>query len=186
MAFSYDPDAFTEAERAILVARAQRLAAAPRVPVVGEVLDLVVLTLGVERYGIDVRFVQEVQPQESVTPLPGVPVFWAGLVNLRGHLCPLLDLRSFLGLAERMPAGRAVGEATPAKVVVVAIAGLEIGLLADDVSEVRQVLKSEIGPALLEPAGPARRPISGMMPDLLAVLDLDALLADPRLQVQAV
>jgi hypothetical protein len=66
-----------------------------------------------------------------------------------------------------------------------AAAGLEIGLLVDDVVEVRQVVRATIGPTLLEAAGPTRPLTVGVTPDLLAVLNIEALLADPRLIVQA-
>ena len=170
----------------ILEERARRTAQPPEAPVTGEMVDLVILVLGAERYGVDVRNVQEVLPLDDVTPLPGVPAFWAGLVNLRGHLYPLLDLRRFLDLPARAPAPKDNGAAPDAgKVALVAAAGLEIGLLVDDVLEVRQVLRAAIGPTLLEAMGPTRALTVGVTPDLLAVLNIEALLTDPRLIVQA-
>lgn len=170
--------------------RARRLAQPPETPVTGETVDLVVLVLGAERYGVPVRSVLEVLPFDGVTPLPGVPGFWAGLVNLRGHLYPLLDLRTFLDLPARAPAPKENGGAgaqAAQKVVLVAAHGLDVcaGLLVDDVPEVRQVLRREIGASLVEAAGPARSLTQGVTPDLLAVLDIEALLADARLTVQA-
>jgi purine-binding chemotaxis protein CheW len=192
MVISYEPDNLGEVERRILEERARRLAQPPEVPATGEAIDLVVLVLGVERYGIAVRFVQEVQPLDDVTPLPGVPAFWAGMVALRGHLYPLLNLRSYLGLpasssgrSPTVPANKEAGAAGLGKVALVAALGMEIGLLADDVLEVRQVLKAEIGPALIEPTGPARVLTMGVTSDLLSVLNLEALLGDPRLIVQS-
>ena len=178
----------SEAEQRILEARARRLAQPPETPVTGETVDLVVLVLGAERYGVNVRSVLEVLPFDEVTPLPGVPAFWAGLVNLRGHLYPLLDLRTFLDLPARLPAPKengGVGAQATRNVVLVAAHGLEIGLLVDDVPEVRQVLRSEIGASLVEATGPARPLIQGVTSDLLAVLNIETLLADARLTVQA-
>lgn len=188
MVISDEPNKRAEVEQRILEERARRLAQPPETPVSGETVDLAVLVLGAERYGVDVRSVQEVLPLDDVTPLPGVPAFWAGLVNLRGHLYPLLDLRSFLGLPARPTAAKATsdGDARAAgKVVLVAAHGLEIGLLVDDVPQVRQVLCSEIGASLVEATGPARSLTTGVTPDLLAALDIEALLADARLTVQA-
>ncbi len=187
MVISYEPNIRSEAEQRILEARARRLAQPPETPVSGEKVDLVVLVLGAERYGVDVRSVQEVLSLDDVTPLPGVPAFWAGLVNLRGHLYPLLDLCGFLGLPSRPPAGKENGNGdahSVGKVVLVAAHGLEVGLLVDDVPQVRQVLRSEIGASLVEAAGPARSLTTGITSDLLAVLNIEALLADARLAVQ--
>jgi purine-binding chemotaxis protein CheW len=185
MAIEDEPNTYSEADLRILEARARRLAQPPESPVSGEMLDLVVLVVGVERYGVDVRYVQEVLPFDNVTPLPGVPVFWAGLVNLRGHLYPLLDLSRFLGLPPRPSAGKEGGNAVSGKVVLVAAHGVEVGLLADDVPEVRQVLRSDIGAPLVEAVGPARALMTGVTSDLLTVLNVEALLTDARLTVQA-
>lgn len=186
MAIVPESDMRGEHEQRILEERARRLAQPPEEPVTGETVDLVILVLGAERYGVDVHNVQEVWSLDDVTPLPGVPAFWAGLVNLRGHLYPLLDLRSFLGLPARAPASQTQGAAaTGAKVVLAAASGLEVGLLVDDVLEVQQVLRAAIGPPLAEATGPTRTLMVGVTPDLLAVLNIEALLADSRLVVQA-
>ncbi len=180
----FDLSGFSEAERRILEERARRLAQPPETPTTGETVDLVVVVLGAERYGMDVRNVQEVFPCDEVTPLPGVPPFWVGLVNLRGHLYPLLDLARYLGLPSRPPDRTNERTRSAGQVVLVAAHGLEIGLLVDDVPEVRQVLRSDIGPSLAEAAGAARSFTLGVTSDLLAVLNLAALLADSRLVVQ--
>lgn len=183
---AYQPDTYSEAEQRILAERARRLAQPPEAPVVGETVDLVVLILGAERYGVNVRNVLEVLPLDEVTHLPGVPAFWAGLVNLRGHLYPLLDLRRFLDLPARAPAPKE-NDGAGQNVVLVAAHGLDtcVGLLVDDVPEVRQVLRSEIGASLIEAAGPTQPLTQGVTSDLLAVLNIEALLADARLALQA-
>lgn len=178
------PNLFTEAQLRILEDRAQRLAQPPLAPVTGEMLELVILALGAERYGVEARFVQEVQPLDNLMPVPGVPAFWIGLVNLRGHLYPVLDLRNLLGLPPRPAVGGAAAEPPPAKIVLAVAKGLEIGLLADDVPEVRQVLRSEIGTPLVEMIGPVRTFTMGVTADLLTVLNIEALLTDARLTVQ--
>jgi len=186
MTMTYGQNPHSEAEQRIFAERAQRLAQPPEVPVSGETIGLVVLVLGVERYGVDVRFVQDVQPLDAVTPLPHVPPFWAGLVGLRGHIYPLLDLRNYLGLPARGSTGKENSETAAGRVALVAARGVEVGLLVDDVLEVRQVLKSEIGPSLIDATGPAPTLTMGVTPDLLTVLNIEVLLADTRLTVQGV
>jgi len=167
----------------ILAERARVLAQPLNAHATDGELQLVVITLGDERYGVDSRWVQEVVPATRVTPLPGTAAYWAGLVNLRGRLVPLLDLNSFLvtlGVhAAQPPAPNATS-----RIVLVSVAGLEVGLLADDVSEVRRVAASQIGPSLAESAGSSQPMIVGVTTDLLSVLDLEALLRDPQLAVK--
>jgi purine-binding chemotaxis protein CheW len=179
-----ETDLLSEAGRRILAERARRLAQPPEAPVSGETVDLVVLMLGPETYGVEAGFVQEVLPLDEVTPVPQVPDFWAGLVNLRGHLYPLLDLRRFLGLAPLPAANGEKKGRDAAKVVLVTASGLEVGLLVDDVPQVRQVPCREIGASLVEATGAGRSFTAGVTPDLLTVLNVEALLADARLVVQ--
>jgi hypothetical protein len=83
--------------RRVLEERARALARPPEDQADDDTLELVVLAVGAERYGIDVRLVREVRPLAGLAPVPGMPACWAGLVNLRGSLCPVLSLRRYLG-----------------------------------------------------------------------------------------
>jgi purine-binding chemotaxis protein CheW len=109
--------------------------------------------------------------------VPGVAAHWAGVVNLRGRLYPVLDLRRHLNLQ--------AGTATDGgQIVLVAAAKLEVALWSADVLGVRHVPHDEIQPTLVEMHGVPRNLIAGVTADLLSVLDLDALLGDPKLAVQ--
>ena len=160
--------------------RALRLARPPEAQACGDVLDVVVLVLGSERLAIDVRCVQEIQRPGHLSRVPGVPPFWAGLANVRGHLYPVLDLRRYLKLSS--PLGSASHLA--GKVVLASAGDLEVGLLVDDATEVRSVLASEIGPPLVDEPRDRCPAITGVTFDLLSILDLDTLLADPALVLQ--
>jgi purine-binding chemotaxis protein CheW len=106
-----------------------------------------------------------------------VPAFWAGVVNLRGRLLPVLDLRHYLHLpALTAPSGGLI--------VVVAAANLTLALWTSDVPGVRQVPQDDLQTSLLEVPGVPRNLVAGVTSDLLCVLDLDTLLADPQLVVQ--
>lgn len=142
----------------------------------GETIGMLVLAVGDERYGVEVKDVQEIEPLDKLTPIPGTPAFWAGVVNLRGSLYPVLDVERYLGL----PASEA---AENPKVALVSRAGLSVGLLVDDVAEIRKVSGSEIGPPVADGLSKAEV-VRGVTPDMLSVLDLGALLADPALVVE--
>jgi chemotaxis signal transduction protein len=68
-------------------------------------------------------------------------------------------------------------------VVLVSSGGQDIGLLADDASEVRWLRQVELGPSLATGRAEGRSVIRGVTPDLIAVLDLEALFSDPKLTV---
>ena len=141
----------------------------------GETISLVVLAVGDERYGVEVQDVQEIEPLDKLTPIPGTPVFWAGVVNLRGSMYPVLDIERYLSL----PATAAENP----KVALVSRGGLSVGLLVDEVAEIRKVRSSEIGPPVADGSSKAEV-VRGVTPDMLSVLDLEALLADPALVVE--
>jgi purine-binding chemotaxis protein CheW len=161
----------------ILEERARALAQPLETEPTGERIDLVVLTLGVERYGVDVYHVQEIRPLGGLTPVPGAPPIWIGVVNLRGHLYPILNVRRYLAQA-----GDSAAES--GNVVLVTAAGLTVGLLADEICEVRRVARTEIAPPLADAAGARHAIVLGVTADWITVLDVAALLADPRLVVQ--
>ena len=98
--------------RRVLEERARALARAPDDQADGDAVELVVLTVGAERFGVDVRLVREVRPLAGLAPVPGTPGWWSGLVNLRGGLCPVLSLERYLRVARDGPGAAAVQAVT--------------------------------------------------------------------------
>ena len=142
----------------------------------GETIRMVVLAVGDERYGVEVQDVQEIEPLDKLTPIPGTPAFWTGVVNLRGSMYPVLDIERYLGL----PLSES---AENPKVALVSRAGLSVGLLVDEVPEIRQVRSNEVGPPVADGSSKAEV-VRGVTPDMLSILDLDALLSDPALVIE--
>ncbi len=100
--------------------------------------------LGREEYGVTILKVQGIQGWDRVTPIPGTPDFILGVINLRGAIVPVVDLRRRFG----MPAGE-FGPTTVVIVVKVTTEGHErtLGLVVDAVSDVRSVGDNERMPA---------------------------------------
>src|ERR1700734_2278342 len=113
----------TEAGR-ILRQRAQALVQVPPPPAADTVLELLEFGLASERYAIERRYVQEVQPLRELTPLPCTPAFILGIVNVHGRIVPVLDLKKFFELPEQ-------GLTDLHRTILVRGHDLEIGLLAD-------------------------------------------------------
>jgi len=120
-------------------------------------------------FGVAVEKVQEVVSAPPVTPVPLAPCGVAGLVNLRGQIVTVMDLRRRLGLPERRPAA-------PLTIVVVQVGKTTIGLLVDEAGEVVEAPEEmfEVSPARLPPECQKLVPKVCKLPrHLLHVLDLD-------------
>jgi chemotaxis signal transduction protein len=159
----------------VLRERAQRLAR-PLAPVgpEQEKTALVILALDRDSYGIELRYVQGIHTVGRVTPVPGTASFWAGVTSLRGRLYPVLDLGHYLG----MPAV----DIAKNKIVLVAAADLEVALLVEDTPGVRWISLARLNTPLVAVPDVRRETITGVTDDLTALLDIEALLTNPRLR----
>jgi len=99
---------------------------------------LVTFLLAEEEYGVDVKLVQEIIRISTITPVPRAPEFIKGVINLRGRIVPVVDLRRKLGLGDVDESGKA------ARVVVVRLRDRLIGVLVDGASQVLKVPVSTI------------------------------------------
>lgn len=101
------------------------------------------LQLGKEEYGIEILKVQELIGMMPVTPMPKTPGFARGVINLRGKVIPVIELRLKFGMEGRIDTDRTC-------IVVARVAGasgpVTMGLLVDEVSEVLNVPKEQIEP----------------------------------------
>jgi purine-binding chemotaxis protein CheW len=104
-----------------------------------------VVSLGGELFAIDLRNIREVFVVESVTPVPAMPSMLTGVTNLRGTVIPLLDLRASLGLP--------TGEGSLPFAVVIRQGSRQLGILVDQVPEIRSVPRDHLLPAVQ--SGPA-------------------------------
>jgi len=161
----------------ILRGRAQALA---RVPPQGQaeegVLDVLEFRLASERYAVESRYVQEVQPLKDLTPLPCTPSFVLGIVNVRGRILPVIDIKKLFGLAEQ-------GLTDLHRIVLIRGHGLELGLLADVIVGTRSLRADGLQPSLPTLTGIRADYLRGVNEERLVVLDLDRILTDPSLIV---
>jgi purine-binding chemotaxis protein CheW len=173
-----DRQQLTAAQRdAIFARRAEALAApGPDDCQEQETLEALVFALGRELYALPANQVHEVRSVGALTRLPGTPTFLAGLINVRGRIVPVVDLRPLLG----MPT-----DSQSTSVVLVAHRRGNIGLLVAGRPTVRPLSVAELTDP---PAGPLSgidpTCIRGITPGLVIVLDAERLLADPRLVIQ--
>jgi purine-binding chemotaxis protein CheW len=109
----------------------------------GDMADeqFIIFRLGEQEFGLPIAAVDEIaRPPERMTRLPKAPAFIEGVMNLRGSVVPVVDLRRRFALMSREP-GRAE------RILVLAIGGAKTGFLVDDVAEVMRVPAQAIAPA---------------------------------------
>jgi purine-binding chemotaxis protein CheW len=164
-------------KEAILRARAKLLAHEPKAEEkLVRLLDVVEFLLANEHYAIESRYLREVYPVSEITPLPGTPPFVLGLVNFRGQILSVIDLRKFFDLPER-------GLTDLNKLIVVHSEGMELGILADAIVGARAIAAGELQAALTTMRDVRTEYLKGIAKGPLVVLDINKILSDPRLIV---
>jgi purine-binding chemotaxis protein CheW len=107
---------------------------------VGHAQEFLTFTLGPEEYAIDILKVQEIRGYDAVTTIANAPAFIKGVVNLRGTIVPIVDLRIKFGIGNV--------EYTPFTVVIILnISGRVVGIVVDSVSDVTMLRPEQIRPA---------------------------------------
>jgi purine-binding chemotaxis protein CheW len=162
--------------KALLRARAQALAREPTAPETGERLEVVEFLLGHEHYGIETSFVREVHPLREMTPLPCTPSFVLGIINLRGEILSVVDIRKFFDIEPQ-------GLVELNKVIVLRCATMEFGILADSVLGVRSIAVSGVQASLATITGMRADYLKGVTAGHLVLLDAGKMLTDRRMVV---
>ena len=142
----------------------------------GETMSLIVFKLAGETYAVASDYVREIQALGDVTRVPCTPDFVVGMINVRGAIHSVIDIRGFFGVSKQEITGAT-------KVLLANAGGLEVGILADDVAEAKSLLVSEINPPLLGQGLAKEEYVHGVTKDMMTVLNLDALLRDERIIV---
>lgn len=140
----------------------------------GAMLELLELRLAQERYAMETRHVEQVVPLKDITPLPGTPAFLLGIVNVRGRILPVIDIRRFFDLPQ-------IGLTDLHRIILVRGDELEFGVLADAITGLRAVPAADLQVSLPTLEGIRSDYLKGVISDRVAVLDFDRILADPRI-----
>ena len=159
----------------VLDIRAETLARAPSEELEESAdTQYVAFRLGHERYALEVRLVEEIQPVKELTRIPCTPEFVLGAVNVRGRILPVIDVKRFFGLApaELMPAS---------KIIVVEAGELELGVIADQVDEVMDISADDIKTQIETLSGRSEEFIKGVTNEEVIVLDMAELAQDKRI-----
>ncbi len=101
--------------------------------------QLVVFELAGEQYGVDIATVREIIQMQEITRLPGAEYFIEGLINLRGVVIPVVDLRKRFNLD-------VVAYNRDTRIIVIDCEGQDIGIIVDSVEEVLRIFSDAIVP----------------------------------------
>ena len=138
-----------------------------------ELLQLVSFKIGEEEFGVDILSVQEINRMSQITKVPNTPDFIEGVINLRGRIIPVLDLRVKLGLMN-------LEHNKNTRIVVVELKGQTVGFIVDEVSEVLRIPKNitEAPPTMVGGIDSEYITSIGKLEDrLLILLDLEKILS---------
>jgi purine-binding chemotaxis protein CheW len=124
-----------------------------------DLLQLVSFKIGAEEFGVDILKVQEINKMTQITKVPNAPDFVEGVINLRGRVIPIIDLRTRLGLEK-------IDHTKDTRIIVVELDGKTVGFIVDAVNEVLRI-----------PANITEKP-----PELVAGIDADYITAVGKLE----
>ena len=166
-----------EERKRILKARARELARdSEKEKTVEESLEVVEFLLAYEKYGIESAYVREIHPLRELTPVPCTPPFVLGIINVRGQIISVIDIKRFFDLPER-------GLTDLNKVIILRNKEMEFGTLADVILGVVRVPRRNLQPTLPTLTGIREEYLKGIAADRLAILDAEKLLSDKKLIV---
>lgn len=166
-----------EETKAILRARAQVLAREPAPPQQGaDHIEVVDFVLAYERYGLESAYVREIYPLKELTPVPCTPRHVAGIINLRGQILTVLDLKTFFDLPQK-------GLPDLNKVIVLHSGAMQFGILADVILGTRSIAPGALQVSLPTLTGVRADYLRGVTDDRTVILDARKLLSDEKLIV---
>ena len=143
-----------------------------------ELLQLVTFSIGEEEFGVDILKVQEIIRTMEITKVPRAQDFVEGVINLRGKVIPIIDLRRRFGLDSK-------AHDKHTRIIVIEINNMIVGFVVDSVSEVLRIPAGTVEPPPPVVAGVESEYINGvgkLHDRLLILLDLDKLLSSADME----
>jgi purine-binding chemotaxis protein CheW len=158
----------------ILQQRAVELAKPAKKPKTTEASSYLFFTLGEEQYAIDVSSVKEIRPLSQYAVVPCSPKPIIGVVNIRGNIICLVDVRRFFNLPERE-------NKVASKVIVVEVGEWRLGIVADQVCGVNSIANSEISTVTEALSGIDEELTLGITKDMTVILNILSIVKDKRI-----
>lgn len=137
--------------------------------------QLVIFELGNEQYGIDISKVNEISEFKESNKIPDAPDFISGIINLRGEIIPMIDLKTRFNISTNTKAEK--------RIIVTNIKEKKVGFIVDDASEVLSIMESDIDPPPEIIAREGRKYITGigkLKDRIIIILDLEKILTNEQ------
>jgi purine-binding chemotaxis protein CheW len=143
-----------------------------------ELFQLVSFTIGQEEFGLDIQCIQEINRMVDITRVPNAPEYVTGVINLRGKVIPIIDLRKRFGFPPK-------DSDKNTRIIVVELGGMVVGFVVDTVREVIRIPKNitEPPPAIVAGIGSEFiTAVAKLENRLLILLDLERILREKEKQ----
>lgn len=138
----------------------------------GMAVQFLTFTIGKDEYGVDIMMVREVKGWSETTRLPNTHEFMRGVLNLRGIIVPIFDLRARFGGGLTQATAKHV-------IIILAVGNRTIGILVDTVSDILTAQANEIKPAPTSDINVDQRFVTGLIAvqeRMVVVLEMERLL----------
>ena len=165
-----------EEEKNILRQRARTFAKEPGKKSAEEEIEIIEFLLAQEKYAIDASHVREVYPLNDLTPVPCTPPFVLGIINVRGQIISVIDLKKLFGLPEK-----GLGDFN--KVIILKSDTMEFGVLADVIVGFRAMPLAGLQQIIPTLTGVREEYLLGITEERLIILDAGKILSDEKIVI---
>ena len=165
--------------RALLKERAKAMAREPESKSEAtDVIHVISFNLAGETYGIEYDFVREVFLLNDLTILPGVPSHISGIINVRGQILPVVNIKKIFNIPER-------GISERMRVIILENEKMEFGILADRVDPIQTIRLEDINPLPVTVSDTGAQYLAGVTKENLIIINAGKLLMDKNLVVNS-
>jgi len=144
------------------------------IALVNETTQYIKIKMGEEMFGIDIKYIDNIVRMQRITRVPKVPAYIKGVINLRGEVVPVYNLRLKMGMQE-------VEETKKFRIIIIKMDGNFVGLIVDEVREVITLQNDLVEKVYRDPNEPTQNFLIGVGKDgdnLISLLDLNEVVAD--------
>lgn len=168
----------TAGKREILRLRARALARVKTAPEeTSSSLEVLAFLLSYERYALETTCIREVCPLRNITRIPFTPSLFLGVMNMRGQILAMVDLKQFFGLPPR-------GLTEFNRVIRIQEGDLEIGIVVDEILGIQRIPRERIHETPSLPHGMLTNFIHGITAEQTILLDGHRILEDERIMAR--
>ena len=144
------------------------------IALVKERTQYIKVKMGDEMFGIDIKHIDNIVRMQSITRVPKVPAYIKGVINLRGEVIPVFNLRLKMGMEE-------VEETKKFRIIILKLDGNYVGLIVDEVREVITLQNDLVEKVYRDPSDPTQNFLLGVGKDgdnLISLLDVNEVVAE--------